>query len=147
MDAHIANVDERPDIEASIKRPREKEKPPSEVKSTHYLGRPDDDALDPQMPPYAYFIHRPTGDVTPDHSHRANRCEFVVEGKIEWRERGKEPKVYGAGTLTYVEANTVYGYTVLEDAKILIIFDGPPNGDRKARSGRAAGNVWAEPTS
>jgi hypothetical protein len=134
MEAHIASVSDRPDIEAAIKRPREKEKPPSEVKSTHYLGRTDDDALDPQMPPYAYFIHRPTGDVTPDHSHRANRVEFVVEGKIEWRERGKPPKVYGAGTLTYVEANTVYGYTVLEDAKILIVFDGPPNGDKATRA-------------
>lgn len=134
MEPHIANVHDRPNIEAAIKRPREKTKPPDDVKSTHYLGRPDDDALDPQQPPYAYYIHRPTGDVTPDHSHRANRCEFVVEGKIEWRERGKPPVVYGAGTLTYVEANTVYGYTVLEDAKILIVFDGPPNGDRSQRS-------------
>ena len=27
-----------------------------------------------------------------------------------------------------------YGYTVIEDAKILIIFDGPPNGDASSRS-------------
>ena len=134
MEPDIASVHERPDIEAGIKRPREKAKPPSEVKSTHFLGLPDDDALDPQKPPYAYYIHRPTGDVTPDHSHRANRVEFVVEGKIEWRQRGKPPVVYGAGTLTYVEANTVYGYTVLEDAKILILFEGPPNGDRAQRT-------------
>ena len=135
MDPHIVNVNDRPNIESAIKRPREGVKPPDDVKSTHYLGRPEDNPLDPQLAPYAYYIHRPTGDVTPDHSHRANRVEFVVEGKIEWRERGKPPRVYGAGTLTHVEANTVYGYTVLEDAKILILFDGPPNGDRSSRSG------------
>jgi hypothetical protein len=133
MDAHVINVSDRPNLEASIKRPREGVKPPDDVKSTHYLGRPEDNALDPQLPPYAYFIHRPTGDVTPNHSHKANRTEFVVEGKIEWRERGKAPVIYGAGTLTYVEANTVYGYTVIEDAKILIVFDGPPNGAESAR--------------
>ena len=33
---------------------------------------------------------------------------------------------HGAGTLTYVEAGTVYGYTVLEDATILIVFDARP---------------------
>ena len=133
MEPYVINVNDPPDIEAAIKRPREGVKPPEHIKSTRYLGRADDDALDPQMPPYAYYIHRPTGDVTPDHSHRANRTEFVVEGKIEWRERGKPPVVYGAGTLTYVEANTVYGYTVIEDAKILILFDGPPNGVASTR--------------
>jgi mannose-6-phosphate isomerase-like protein (cupin superfamily) len=128
MDAHVVNVNERSNIERDIKRPREGAKPPDEVKSTHFLGLAADNPLDPQMAPFAYFIHRPTGDVTPDHSHRANRVEFVVEGKIEWRERGKPPVEYGAGTLTYVKANTVYGYTVLEDARILIIFDSAPNG-------------------
>ena len=54
------------------------------------------------------------------------RTEYVIEGKIEWREPGQEPKIYGAGTLTYVEAGTIYGYTVLEDAKILILFDKSP---------------------
>jgi hypothetical protein len=34
--------------------------------------------------------------------------------------------VYGAGTLTYVEAGTVYGYTAIEDSTILIIFDRSP---------------------
>jgi uncharacterized cupin superfamily protein len=56
----------------------------------------------------------------------ANRVEFLIEGEIEWRERGKDPVVYGPGTLTYVEAGTVYGYTVLKDAVILILFDGSP---------------------
>ena len=69
---------------------------------------------------------RPRGDVTPEHSHAANRIEFLLEGRIEWRERGKPPVEYGAGTLTYVEAGTVYGYEVLEDARILIIFEQPP---------------------
>ena len=52
--------------------------------------------------------------------------EFLIEGQIEWRERGKPPMVYGAGTLTYVEAGTFYGYTVLKDATILILFEHPP---------------------
>ena len=50
----------------------------------------------------------------------------MLDGKIEWREPGKEPQIYGAGTLTYVEAGTIYGYRVLEDARILILFDKSP---------------------
>ena len=90
MEPHIVNVHDRPNIEAGIKRPREGVKPPDDVKSTHYLGRPEDDPMDPQLAPYAYYIHRPTGDVTPDHSHRANRVEFVVEGKSNG-ESGESP--------------------------------------------------------
>jgi hypothetical protein len=124
--AHVVNVNDRPDIEAVIERPGHGAVPGTDRKHTHYLGPADDNPLDPQQPPFAYYIRRPAGDVTPDHSHRANRVEFVIEGKIEWRERGKEPVAYGAGTLTYVEAGTVYGYTVIEDATILIIFESRP---------------------
>jgi len=125
--AHVVNVNERPDIEAMINRPGSGAVAGTERKRTHFLGQPDDNPIDPQKPPFAFYIKRPVGDVTPDHSHLANRVEFVIEGKIEWRERGKEPVEYGAGTLTYVEAGTVYGYTVLEDATILIIFEGVPS--------------------
>ena len=126
MTPHVVNVNDLPDIEKIIERPGSGAVPGTDRKSTRYLGLPDDNPLDPQKPPFAFHIRRPAGDITPDHSHRANRIEFVIEGRIEWRERGKEPVEYGAGTLTYVEAGTVYGYTVLEDATILIIFESRP---------------------
>jgi hypothetical protein len=127
MAPHVVNVDDRPDIEELIERPGIGAVPGTGRKSTHYLGLPGDNPLDPQKPPFAFYIRRPAGDVTPDHSHQANRIEFVIAGQIEWRERGKNPVVYGAGTLTYVEAGTVYGYTVLEDATILVVFESRPH--------------------
>jgi hypothetical protein len=127
MAAHVVNIDEVPELEGAIVRPGSDPVPGTEHKLTRFLGRADDNALDPEQPPFVYYIKRPKGDVTPDHSHKANRVEFVIEGSIEWRERGKAPVVYGANTLTYVEAGTVYGYTVLEDATILIVFDAPPS--------------------
>jgi hypothetical protein len=126
MAPHVVNVNDRPDIEAVIERPGHGIVPGDDRKNTRYLGLPDDNPLDPERPPFVFYIRRPAGDVTPDHSHRANRIEFVIEGRIEWREPGKDPVVYGAGTLTYVEAGTVYGYTVLEDATILIVFEARP---------------------
>jgi hypothetical protein len=137
MAPHVVNVNDRPDIEAIIERPGHGMVPGDERKNTRYLGLPDDNPLDPEKPPYVFYIRRPAGDVTPDHSHRANRIEFVIEGRIEWREPGKEPVVYGAGTLTYVEAGTVYGYTVLDDATILIVFDARPRVSEYA-AGRGA---------
>jgi hypothetical protein len=125
MSAHVVNLHDRPDVEAEIDRSRSPDAPPGR-KTTRFLGRASEDFVHPTRPPYAYFIERPAGDVTADHSHNANRLEFVVEGRIEWRERGREPVEYGAGTLTWVEAGTVYGYTVLEDAKILIVFEKSP---------------------
>jgi len=124
MAAHVVNLSERPDLEAQIARPGGVRG--QGHKSTRFLGLPDQDFVLPTKPPYAYFIERPKGDVTPDHAHNANRIEFVVEGRIEWREKGKPPVEYGAGTLTYVEAGTTYGYTVLEDARILIVFEKSP---------------------
>ncbi|MBK7951984.1 MAG: cupin domain-containing protein [Deltaproteobacteria bacterium] len=124
MAAHVVNLNDLPNLEASIVRPGQK--PALGRKSTRFLGLPDQDFVLPTKPPYAYFIERPAGDVTPDHAHNADRTEFVVEGRIEWREHGKPPVEYGAGTLTFVEAGTTYGYTVLEDAKILILFAKSP---------------------
>lgn len=124
MSAHVVRVHDRPDLEAQIDRPGGVRG--AGPKSTRFLGLPGEDFTHPTRPPYAYFIERPKGDVTPDHAHDANRTEFVVEGRIEWRERGKPPVEYGAGTLTWVEAGTIYGYTVLEDAKILILFEKSP---------------------
>jgi hypothetical protein len=126
MDPHIVNVNELPDIEGMIERPGTGTVPGTDAKWTHYLGTADDNPLNPQKPPFVYHIRRPAGDVTPVHSHKANRIEYVLQGKIEWRQQGKDPVVYGAGTMTYVEAGTTYGYTVLEDAEILIIFDDRP---------------------
>ena len=126
MAPHVVNVNDRPDIEAIIERPGHGKVPGDERKNTRYLGLPDDNPRDPEKPPFVFYIKRPAGDVTPDHSHRANRIEFVIDGKIEWREPGKAPVVYAGGTLTYVEAGTVYGYTVLEDATILIVFEDRP---------------------
>jgi hypothetical protein len=129
MASHIVNVSDVPELEARIRRPGQREDPDARAsgrKSTRFLGRTDDDATAPTRPPFAYYNRRPAGDVTPEHRHVANRVEFLIEGRIEWRERGKDPVVYGPGTLSYVEAGTVYGYTVLEDAVILILFDGSP---------------------
>ena len=63
---------------------------------------------------------RPITRITP------REPNFLIEGEIEWREPGKPPRTYGAGTLSYVEAGTIYGYTVIQDAKILIQFDRSP---------------------
>ena len=129
MAAHIIQVAEARELEGVIERPSGST--PAEVvasglKSTRFLGRVDEDPVSPQTPPFAFLIKRPRGNVTLDHSHLANRIEYVIEGRIEWREPDKPPVTYGAGTLTYVEAGTVYGYEVLEDATILIVFEEPP---------------------
>lgn len=87
--------------------------------TTRFLG-------DETSGPWVYYSERPAGDEIPLHKHRANRTEFLIEGEIEWVEPGKDPVVYGAGTLSYVEAGTVYGYTVRRDARILIHFEDPP---------------------
>ena len=125
MGAHVVNERDVPEMEGTFERPG-LAAGDGVVKSTRYLGLVGEDPVRPENPPYAYLIRRPKGDVTKDHKHSANRTEFVIEGEIEWREPGKEPVRYGAGTLTYVEAGTVYGYTVLEDAKILIVFESSP---------------------
>ncbi len=125
MAAHVVNLADRPDVEPKIERAGDGSTR-RDRKTTRFLGRQGEDFVRPERPPFAYFIERPEGDVTPDHSHDANRIEFVVEGRIEWREPGKPAVEYGAGTLTYVEAGTVYGYTVLEDARILIVFEESP---------------------
>lgn len=125
MASHIVSLDDRPNLEEQIDRVGGREIAGA-LKTTRFLGREGEDFVSPEKPPFAYFIERPKGDVTPDHSHSANRLEFVVEGRIEWREAGAEPKVYGPGTLTYVEAGTIYGYTALEDSKILIVFEKSP---------------------
>ncbi len=129
MAAHIIEVEKARELETQLERPGGRTDPSlvaSGRKSTRFLGRPEEDPVTPGQPPYAFHIKRPKGDVTPDHSHLANRIEFLIEGRIEWREQGKAPVEYGAGTLTYVDAGTVYGYEVLEDATILIVFETSP---------------------
>ena len=92
--------------------------------STRFLGRP--------AGPWIYYSERPAGAVIPYHRHGADRTEFVLEGEIEFRfaeppEDGS-PQVssYGAGTMSFVTAGTAYGYTVLSDARILLIFEQEP---------------------
>lgn len=87
--------------------------------TTRFLG-------DEDSGPWVYYSERPAGDEIPLHKHRANRTEFLIEGEIEWLEPGNDPVVYGAGSMSYVTAGTVYGYRVLKDAKILIHFQEPP---------------------
>ena len=93
--------------------------------STRFLGRPG-------AGPWVYYSERPAGAVIPNHRHRSDRTEFLLEGEIEFRfaepPADGAPQVarYRAGTLSYVTAGTAYGYTVLSDAKILLMFPEEP---------------------
>jgi hypothetical protein len=78
--------------------------------------------------------------VVKPHRHQANRVEVLLEGSIDWYEgddairwlrdpdNPPQPRRYGKGSLTYVEAGTVYGYEVVTDATILLWFEGHPRG-------------------
>lgn len=81
---------------------------------------------DPERGPWVYYTESPAGDRIPMHKHTSNRVEFLFKGRILWHERGQESVEQGAGTMSYVEAGTVYGYDVLDDAVILVMFDEPP---------------------
>ena len=121
-DPFLVNIADRPDLEkpgADGKRavPGLSDDAPMMDKArgtTRYLGR--EAAEGGVEGPYAYYSDRPAGDVIPMHRHSANRTEFLISGSIEWREPGKKPRIYGAGTLSHVEAGTIYGYKVIEDA-------------------------------
>jgi uncharacterized cupin superfamily protein len=119
--AYLVHYDDRPDIS---KAGRSEVAPGASVEAvdagrlTRFLGRDDG--------PWVFYVERAAGDVNPMHRHGANRVEFIIDGEIEWREPGKEPVVYGAGTMSYVDAGTTYGFTVLRDCKILMVFDGSP---------------------
>lgn len=63
MTAHVVNVQDRPDLEEKIARPGGARG--AGRKSTRFLGLPGEDFVHPTKPPYAYFIERPKGDVTP----------------------------------------------------------------------------------
>jgi quercetin dioxygenase-like cupin family protein len=89
---------------------------------TRFLGQQDG----PEEGPWVYYSERPKGDLIPLHRHTSNRIEFLISGVIDWFERGEKPIRYEAGTLSYVKAGIAYGYRVVEDAKILIIFDDKP---------------------
>src|SRR6185503_6109934 len=67
------------------------------VGSTRFMGRMDGQGEGP----WVYYSERPKGDIIPMHKHSANRTEFLVEGSIEWYEKGKPAKTYTAGTLSY----------------------------------------------
>jgi quercetin dioxygenase-like cupin family protein len=131
-DPFLVNIAERPDLQKVKPGPDGTRQIPGvrnapvlrDAKgTTRFLGR---EGPEIDKGPFVYYSERPKGDVIPMHRHGANRVEFLIEGKIEWREQGKAPKVYEAGTLSHVEAGVSYGYAVLEDAKILIMFDKAP---------------------
>jgi quercetin dioxygenase-like cupin family protein len=110
-DIYLVNIDDVPG--RSPQRPEGME---TSAAVTRFLGESD------EAGPWVYFTERPKGDVVPFHKHASDRLEFLIEGEIDWRERGGESRRYGAGTLSFVVANKVYGYRVLQDAKILIWF-------------------------
>ena len=89
---------------------------------TRFLGREEEG----KEGPWVYYSERPKGDLIPLHKHSSNRVEFLISGVIDWYEPGKPAKRYEAGTMSYVEAGIAYGYKVVEEAKILLVFDGPP---------------------
>ncbi|HJW42609.1 MAG TPA: hypothetical protein VJ476_15445 [Rhizomicrobium sp.] len=90
---------------------------------TRYLGRGE--GLDASGP-WVYLNEFEKGSVIKFHQHNAARIEFIIEGEIEWREPGKTPQRFGANHMSYVDAGTVYGYEVLEDVKILLVFNAAP---------------------
>lgn len=82
--------------------------------------------LDEEEGPWVYVNYFPKGYVAKPHFHAANRTEILVQGKILWQVPGEEPVEYEAPTFSYVKARTVYGFEVLEDAEIYVIFDEAP---------------------
>jgi hypothetical protein len=129
---YLVNIADRPnfaqeDGEGNWIAPGGQKVPAAVLKNVHgisrYLGRGDGED---QSGPWVFFNEFSKGTIIDFHKHGSNRIEFLIEGKIAWREPGKEEKIYGPGTMSYVEANTVYGYKVLEDAKILLVFDDRP---------------------
>jgi hypothetical protein len=85
-----------------------------------WLGRSGEDG------PWVYVNYFPRGHVVPFHFHDANRSELLIRGAILWHEQGKESIRYEAPSFSYVEARNTYGFEVLEDAEIVVQFDGPP---------------------
>ena len=92
---------------------------------------------DAETGPWVYWIEVPAGSVTKPHRHFAPRIEFVLEGEIEWfqgedalellkDEPEKAGVRYGPGSMSYMPAGTLYGYRILEDARMLhVFFDNP----------------------
>ena len=92
--------------------------------ATRFLGRDGG--------PWVYLSERPAGAVIPSHVHRSDRTEYLLEGEIEFRfaeppaDGSPQVSTYGAGTMSFVTAGTAYGYTVLADARILLVFADEP---------------------
>lgn len=122
MENQVVRVADRAPLSAGLEKGN---KPgPSGIGSTRFLGGPDG--------PWVYYSERPAGAVIPMHQHRSGRTEFLIEGEIAFKfaeppEDGSAQEiVYGANTMSYVQAGVVYGYTVLRDSRILIAFDAEP---------------------
>lgn len=76
--------------------------------------------------PWAYLNEFPAGHSVRYHFHDANRTEVLVRGAILWHEPDQESRRYDAPAYSHVVAGHVYGFDVLEDAQIIVLFDGPP---------------------
>lgn len=76
--------------------------------------------------PWVYLNEFPRGHTVRYHFHDANRTEILIRGSIMWHEPNTPSHRYDAPAFSYVEAGQVYGFDVLEDAQIVVQFDGPP---------------------
>jgi hypothetical protein len=97
------------------------------LKSDLTRGRSKFLGADDETGPWVYLIDRPAGDVIPLHKHSANRIEFIVEGEIHWKDAEGRDEVYGAGTINYVTAGTLYEYVTTQPTRILLWFDRKPS--------------------
>lgn len=82
--------------------------------------------LDEEEGPWVYINYFPKGYIAKPHFHAANRTELLMKGAILWQEPGKKPRRYDAPAFSYVLARNVYGFEVLEDSEIYVIFDTRP---------------------
>lgn len=135
-------VTEEPVLDRTSERDRQvSRQPPESHAAVKWMGG------DAETGPWVYWVEVPAGSVTRPHRHFAPRIEFVVEGAIEWFQGRdalellketpeKEGIRYGPGSLSYMPPGTLYGYRILEDAKMLhVFFDNPVGATRYHEDG------------
>ncbi len=128
----LRNVADEPVLDRTSETDRQLSRQPGDSRAhVKWLGG------DAETGPWVYWIEVPAGSVTKPHRHFAPRIEFVLEGAIEWfqgedalellkDEPEKAGIRYGPGSMSYMPAGTLYGYRILEDARMLhVFFDNP----------------------
>lgn len=82
------------------------------------------------------IAEHPTGARVKPHKHPNGRLEYIIDGEIEFFEgqdalrfwRG-DPEVkgtvHGPGTVSFVPANTLYGYRINKASKLLHVHETP----------------------